>query len=89
MRQNSRKGSNNMRRHFPAIVLILVLAVSVSAVAQAKKAEKAEKVKDPVCGIMVDKNPALSYTYKGETYYFCSKTDEEKFKQAPEKYAKK
>jgi len=47
------------------------------------------KVKDPVCGIMVDKNPALSYTYKGETYYFCSKADQEKFKEAPDKYAKK
>jgi len=78
-----------MRRRISAIVLIVILAVSVSAVAQAKKAEKPEKVKDPVCGIMVDKNPALSYTYKGETYYFCSKTDQEKFKEAPEKYAKK
>ena len=89
MRKNTRKGSHNMRRAIPAIVLIVVLAVSMSAVAQSKKAEKAEKAKDPVCGIMVDKNPALSYTYKGETYYFCSKTDEEKFKQAPEKYVKK
>ena len=89
MRQNSRKGNNNMRRSIPAIVLVVLLAVSVSALAQAKKAEKAEKAKDPVCGIMVDKNPALSYTYKGETYYFCSKADEEKFRQAPEKYAKK
>jgi Cu+-exporting ATPase len=78
-----------MRRYIAAIVLIVVLAISVSAVAQAKKAEKAEKAKDPVCGIMVDKNPALSYTYKGETYYFCSKADEEKFRQAPEKYVKK
>jgi YHS domain-containing protein len=78
-----------MRRHIPAIVLIVVLAISVSGLAQAKKAEKPEKAKDPVCGIMVDKNPALSYTYKGETYYFCSKADEEKFKEAPEKYAKK
>jgi YHS domain-containing protein len=78
-----------MRRHIPAIVLIVVLAISVSGLAQAKKAEKPEKVKDPVCGIMVEKNPALSYTYKGETYYFCSKADEEKFKEAPEKYVKK
>jgi len=71
------------------MVLIIVLAVSITVAAQSKKAEKAEKAKDPVCGIMVDKNPALSYTYKGETFYFCSKTDEEKFKQAPEKYVKK
>jgi YHS domain-containing protein len=89
MRQTIRKGSNNMRRTIPAIVLVVVLAVSMSAVAQSKRAEKAEKAKDPVCGIMVDKNPALSYTYKGETYYFCSKADQEKFKEAPDKYAKK
>ena len=89
MRQNSRKGSNNMRRHIPAIVLIVVLAVSLSAVAQAKKAEKAEKAKDPVCGIMVDKNPALSSTYKGETYYFCSNRDKDLFKANPSKYLTK
>jgi YHS domain-containing protein len=78
-----------MRRHIPAIVLIVVLTISVGALAQAKRGEKPEKARDPVCGIMVDKNPALSYTYKGETYYFCSKADEEKFRQAPEKYVKK
>jgi YHS domain-containing protein len=79
-----------MRRSVPAVVLIIVLlCVSMSAVAQGKKGEKAEKAKDPVCGIMVDKNPALSYTYKGETYYFCSKTDLEKFKETPDKYVKK
>ena len=89
MRQNTRKGSNDMRRIIPAIVLVVVLAVSMSAVAQSKKAEKAEKAKDPVCGIMVDKNPALSYTYKGDTYYFCSKADLEKFKETPDRYAKK
>lgn len=76
-----------MRRSIPAVVLIVVLAcVSMTALAQTKKTEK---VKDPVCGIMVDKNPELSYTYKGETYYFCSKADAEKFKQTPEKYVKK
>ena len=89
MGQNSRKGNNNMRRRIPANVLVVLLAISVSALAQAKKGEKAEKAKDPVCGIMVDKNPALSYTYKGETYYFCSKADQEKFKETPDKYAKK
>ena len=79
-----------MRRSIPALLLIVVLAcVSMTAASQTKKAEKAEKVKDPVCGIMVEKNPELSYTYKGETYYFCSKADAEKFKQTPEKYVKK
>jgi len=76
-----------MRRTIRAILLIVVIAcVSMTALAQAKKAEKA---KDPVCGIMVEKNPELSYSYKGETYYFCSKADIDKFKQTPDKYVKK
>ena len=84
-----------MRRFVVSVALILVLVVTSTAVfaQQAKKApekaEKAEKAKDPVCGIMVDKDPNLSANYKGETYYFCSKADMEKFKKEPEKYAKK
>ena len=78
-----------MRRSVVAVILIVVLAAtSMTAFAQAKKAAP-EKAKDPVCGIMVDKDPNLSSNYKGETYYFCSKTDMEKFKKEPEKYAKK
>jgi len=77
-----------MRRTVIAVALILVLtATSMTAFAQAKKAP--EKARDPVCGIMVDKDPNLSVNHKGETYYFCSKADMEKFKKEPEKYAKK
>ena len=77
-----------MRRSAVAIALIVVLAAtSMTVWAQAKKAP--EKAKDPVCGIMVDKDPNLSTEYKGERYYFCSKADMEKFKKEPEKYAKK
>jgi YHS domain-containing protein len=47
------------------------------------------KVRDPVCGLMVEKNPELSTVYKGQTYYFCSKADRDKFKQNPEKYIKR
>jgi P-type Cu+ transporter len=45
-----------------------------------------EKVRDPVCGLMVEKDPALSTVYKGQTYYFCSKADRDKFTKNPEKY---
>jgi YHS domain-containing protein len=77
-----------MRRTVVAVALILILvATSMTVFAQAKKA--AEKAKDPVCGIMVDKDPNLSVNHKGETYYFCSKADMEKFKKEPEKYVKK
>ena len=77
-----------MRRGALAILLIVILAAtSMTALAQAKKST--EKAKDPVCGLMVDKDPNLSVNHKGETYYFCSKADMEKFKKEPEKYVKK
>jgi YHS domain-containing protein len=78
-----------MRRTVLAVTLILVLtATSVLVFSQAQK-KRPEQAKDPVCLIMVDKNPELSTTHKGETYYFCSKADMEKFKKEPEKYVKK
>ena len=80
-----------MKRNVLAIILIAVLAAtSISALGQTSQTNKApEKAKDPVCGLMVDKDPNLSTNYKGETYYFCSKADMEKFKKEPEKYARK
>jgi YHS domain-containing protein len=77
-----------MRRGAVAIILIIVLAAtSMTLFAQAKKSS--EKARDPVCGLTVEKDPNLSTNYKGETYYFCSKADMEKFKKEPEKYVKK
>jgi YHS domain-containing protein len=77
-----------MRRSVVAVALILILAAtSFTFLAQGKKAP--EKARDPVCGILVDKDPKLSANHKGETYYFCSKADMEKFKKEPDKYAKK
>lgn len=76
-----------MKRQILALMLIGAFALlCFSAFGQAKKTEKAE---DPVCHMMVDKDPDLSATFKGETYYFCSKKDMEEFKKTPEKYAKK
>jgi YHS domain-containing protein len=75
-----------MKRAVVAILLVIALAaISTSMYSQAKKAEKAI---DPVCGLSVDKNPELSTTYKGMTYYFCSNRDLNTFKQNPEKYAR-
>ena len=48
-----------------------------------------EKVRDPVCGLMVERDPELSAVYGGQTYYFCSKADRDKFKKNPEKYVKR
>jgi Cu+-exporting ATPase len=49
----------------------------------------AGKVVDPVCGMEVDPKTALSATYKGQTYYFCSADEKAKFEKEPEKYVKK
>jgi YHS domain-containing protein len=74
------------------IVLIVaaVIAVSTSMNSQSKaQDQKPQKAIDPVCGLTVDKLAELSYSYKGETYYFCSKADLNKFKETPDKYVKK
>jgi len=79
-----------MRRRVLAVTLILILAAtSLVVFGQAKKSQPPEKAKDPVCGIEVIKDPNLSANYKGETFYFCSKADMDKFKKEPEKYVKK
>ena len=76
-----------MKRAAIAVILVIVIAVTSTVVfAQGKKADKA---KDPVCGLVVEKNPELSVAHKGEVYYFCSKADMEQFKKNPEKYEKK
>lgn len=48
-----------------------------------------EKVRDPICGLMVEKDPELSAVYKGQTYYFCSKADRNKFNKNPAKYSRR
>ena len=60
---------------FFTVALILILATtSMMVFSQAKKVEKPEKARDPVCGIMVDKDPNLSVNHKGETYYVYAKS---------------
>ena len=76
------------RRRF-IISLIVLLGVSTLAIGQAKKSNtRPEKARDPVCGIMVEKDPQLAAEYKGKTYYFCSKADKDKCKENPQKYVK-
>ena len=77
-----------MKRSVLAAALIVIFATT-SMVVFAQQTKKApEKAKDPVCGLMVERDPKLSTAYKGETYYFCSKADLDEFKKAPEKYVK-
>ncbi|MBU4446039.1 YHS domain-containing protein [bacterium] len=44
-----------------------------------------EKVKDPVCGMEVEKGRICS-EYKDKKYCFCSESCKEQFEQSPEKY---
>lgn len=46
-----------------------------------------EKVKDPVCGMMVETATAKTAVHGGTIYYFCSTDCREKFEASPEKYA--
>ena len=79
-----------MKRMVLAMALVAVFAGApvTSAWAQTKQPEKAEKVKDPVCNMMVEKKPELSAKYDGKTYYFCMKADMAAFKKDPDKYLK-
>ncbi len=42
---------------------------------------KERKVKDPVCGMNVDRKSSLTLFFKGKSYYFCSSHCAEKFKE--------
>jgi len=53
------------------------------------KGEKAEAVKDLVCGMEVsDIKKAPSEEYKGKVYYFCSEHCKKAFKKDPASYIK-
>ncbi|WP_072151629.1 YHS domain-containing protein [Candidatus Kryptobacter tengchongensis] len=47
------------------------------------------KVIDPVCGMEIEPKEELSYVYNGKRYYFCMRSDMEKFKKNPERYLKR
>jgi YHS domain-containing protein len=61
----------------------------VGSAQQKKASPRREKAIDPVCGLKVDKDPDLSFEYKGKAFYFCSYTDRASFRKNPEKYSNK
>ena len=86
-------------RLFMAIVAAAGLLVGVGcgngndsskpAYGAVQAAPSAEKGKDPVCGMSIDKSAAKAHEeHKGGRYYFCSSECHSKFKDAPDKYAK-
>lgn len=50
------------------------------------KAQQAEMVADPVCGMQVAKSAAVTADYEGTTYYFCSEQCKAAFMKEPKKY---
>ena len=50
-------------------------------------APSADKAKDPICGMFVDKSKAIKHTHEGADYYFCADNCLAKFKADPKKYA--
>lgn len=47
---------------------------------------EAERSEDPVCHMMVKRDPDLSAEHDGQVYYFCMKKDLEAFIKDPQKY---
>jgi Cu+-exporting ATPase len=85
-------------RRIAFIVALVAATMTLTATGEAQRGgrlptpanqQKVEKARDPVCGLMVEKDPRLAAQYKGGTYYFCSKTDMDQFKKAPERYVKR
>ena len=77
-----------MKRSIRILVFTAMAILAVGTVLVYSQGKKGQ-VQDPVCSLWVDKNPDLSYTYKGETYYFCSNRDKDLYKANPAKYPKK
>lgn len=74
-------------------ILCAFFASSIAAVSAAPPAlagqekKPAEKVKDPVCGMMIDPATAKGKSdHEGKTYYFCSDGCKKKFDADPKKY---
>ncbi len=61
-----------------------------SSQTQKQAKEETTPQRDPVCGMTIDPKTAEGkYVYKGKTYYFCSKEDQQEFAKTPDKYVEK
>jgi len=47
---------------------------------------EANMKKDPVCGMEVNEKTMFTYSYQGQTFFFCTSRCKENFEQSPEKY---
>jgi Cu+-exporting ATPase len=66
---------------------IQIAAAAKPATASLPILSSAPRVKDPVCGMMVDPQKAAGKVeHAGKTYYFCSPRCQERFEKEPEKF---
>jgi YHS domain-containing protein len=77
-----------VKRFISVLFLTTATMLAVGTVFVFSQGKKGQ-VQDPVCELWVDKTKELSYTLKGETYYFCSSRDMTLFKENPAKYLPK
>ena len=87
----------DIKAETPAEIAVSVLAEIIQAsrtgnmahtAEHAKPEADAEKVKDPVCEMIIDPRTAAGTSeYQGATYHFCALHCLETFEQEPEKYA--
>ena len=86
-----------MTRTIIFVIAVMVLVTLVTGCGQkeeqAQVKETAEdvqvasaKVVDPVCGMSIDAEAAVTAEHEGETYHFCSAHCKEKFLEDPEKH---
>ena len=82
-----------MKRLFLAIPLLIAAACdqkpAPTATPDMKQpaAVSADRAKDPICNMMVDKATSIKTTHEGSTYYFCADGCLQKFKADPKKFA--
>ena len=50
-------------------------------------AASADKAKDPVCGMLMEKAKMVKHAHEGADYYFCEDACLKKFQAEPKKYA--
>lgn len=79
------------RRSYPANGFGLVRPwVEAPSNAEARASPQVQEVSsmpiDPVCGVQVDEEDAVTATYQGQTYYFCCEDCRDEFREAPDEY---
>jgi Cu+-exporting ATPase len=75
------------RQVLRALFASSIAVAGAAPVLAAQDKKPVEKVKDPVCGMMIDPASAKGKSqHEGKTYYFCSEGCKKKFDADPKKY---